>query len=46
MIEFPEWKNQFDNGADGLVIHGSTPAEFEPVLESYRRIRDGRRHPP
>ena len=34
------WKNQFDNGADGLVIHGSTPAEFAPVLDAYRALRD------
>ena len=33
------WKNQFDNGADGLVIHGSTPAEFAPVLDAYRGLR-------
>ena len=29
------WKNQFDNGADGVVIHGSTPSEFAPILEAY-----------
>lgn len=33
------WKSQFDNGADGLVIHGSTPAEFAPVLDAYRALR-------
>ncbi len=33
------WKNQFDQGADGLVIHGSTPSEFAPVLDAYRAIR-------
>lgn len=29
------WREEFDNGADGLVIHGSTPSEFAPVLEHY-----------
>jgi 5,10-methylenetetrahydromethanopterin reductase len=29
------WENQFDNGADGVVIHGSTPSEFAPILEAY-----------
>jgi len=33
------WKNQFDQGADGLVIHGSTPAEFEPILKPYAALR-------
>lgn len=32
------WKNQLDNGADGVVIHGSTPAEFAPILKSYRAL--------
>jgi probable F420-dependent oxidoreductase len=30
------WKNQFACGADGIVIHGSTPTEFAPVVEAYR----------
>lgn len=33
------WKNQFDNGADGIVIHGSTPEEFAPILDAYRPLR-------
>jgi 5,10-methylenetetrahydromethanopterin reductase len=33
------WKNQFTNGADGMVIHGSTPTEFAPILDAYRSIR-------
>lgn len=32
------WKNQLANGADGVVIHGSTPTEFAPVLEAYRAL--------
>jgi len=29
------WRNQLDKGADGVVIHGSTPREFAPTLEAY-----------
>jgi len=29
------WENQFNNGADGVVIHGSTPSEFAPIVEAY-----------
>ena len=32
------WRNQLANGADGVVIHGSTPGEFAPILESYRAL--------
>ena len=32
------WRNQLANGADGVVIHGSTPGEFAPILESYRSV--------
>lgn len=32
------WKNQLANGADGVVIHGSTPDEFAPVLEAYEKL--------
>jgi probable F420-dependent oxidoreductase len=32
------WKNQLANGADGVVIHGSTPNDFAPILEAYRRL--------
>lgn len=35
------WKNQFDQGADGLVIHGSTPSEFAPIVDAYRTLRGG-----
>jgi 5,10-methylenetetrahydromethanopterin reductase len=30
------WKNQLLHGADGIVIHGSTPEEFAPVIEAYK----------
>lgn len=31
---------QFDLGADGVILHGATPAELEPVLRAYRAQRD------
>jgi probable F420-dependent oxidoreductase len=33
------WLDQFDAGADGVIIHASTPEEFEPVLSEYAKIR-------
>lgn len=33
------WVDQFEAGADGLIIHASTPDEFEPVLREYEKIR-------
>ena len=30
---------QFDLGADGVIMHGATPAELAPVVEAYRRLR-------
>lgn len=33
------WLAEFDAGADGIIIHASTPTEFEPVLAEYARIR-------
>lgn len=35
------WKNQLDNGADGIVIHGSTREEFTPVVEAYQALKAG-----
>lgn len=32
------WKNQLANGADGVVIHGSTPQEFAPIIDAYRTL--------
>ena len=32
--------NYMNNVADGLVIHGSTPSEFAPILEAYSTLRD------
>lgn len=33
------WQNQLENGADGVVIHGSTPTEFAPVVEAYGALK-------
>ncbi len=34
------WADQFDAGADGVIIHAATPDQFEPVLNAYDKIRD------
>src|SRR5206468_10439761 len=31
--------DQLDLGADGVIMHGATPTELEPVVEAYREIR-------
>ncbi|MEO3783672.1 TIGR03857 family LLM class F420-dependent oxidoreductase [Actinocorallia sp. B10E7] len=31
--------DQFKAGADGVILHGATPAELEPVLAAYRKAR-------
>jgi 5,10-methylenetetrahydromethanopterin reductase len=33
--------DQFDAGADGVILHGVTPTEVEPVVDAYRTIRPG-----
>ena len=30
---------QFDLGVDGVILHGSTPADLAPVVEAYRSVR-------
>ncbi|HYC54677.1 MAG TPA: TIGR03857 family LLM class F420-dependent oxidoreductase [Candidatus Binatia bacterium] len=30
---------QFDLGCDGVILHGATPTELEPVVDAYRRRR-------
>ncbi len=37
------WADQFAAGADGVVIHASTPTQFAPVLDAYAKIRDAKR---
>jgi probable F420-dependent oxidoreductase len=31
--------DQLDAGADGVILHGSSPAELEPVVDAYRSVR-------
>ena len=33
------WVQEFEAGADGIIIHTCTPEEFEPVLAEYEKIR-------
>ena len=33
------WVDQFEAGADGIIIHASTPEEFAPVLDAYAQMR-------
>ncbi len=37
------WLEEFEAGADGIIIHASTPEEFEPVLREYEKIRPASR---
>ncbi len=32
-------RHQFDLGVDGVILHGATPAELEPILAEYRYRR-------
>ena len=32
-------QDQFDAGADGVILHGATPDELAPVLDAWRGIR-------
>ena len=32
------WKHQLHVGSDGVVIHGSTPEEFAPIVAAYRQL--------
>jgi probable F420-dependent oxidoreductase len=34
---------QFDLGCDGVILHGSSPAELAPIVEEYRKRRPARR---
>lgn len=33
-------RDQFDAGADSVILHGATPDELEPVLAAWREVRD------
>ncbi len=30
-------RNQLDLGCNGVILHGATPAELEPIIDEYRR---------
>src|SRR5438477_5711510 len=32
-------RRQFDLGVDGVIMHGATPTELEPVVAEYRALR-------
>jgi len=32
-------RNQFALGCDGVILHGATPAELEPIVDEYRERR-------
>ncbi|MFQ5381514.1 MAG: TIGR03857 family LLM class F420-dependent oxidoreductase [Dehalococcoidia bacterium] len=32
-------RGQFDLGCDGVILHGASPAELEPILRAYRETR-------
>lgn len=32
-------QNQFDLGCDGVIMHGATPTELEPIIDEYRSQR-------
>ena len=34
--------DQFDCGADGVILHGASPAELEPIVKAYEAIRPRR----
>lgn len=35
--------DQFDHGADSVILHGATPRELAPVLPVWRSVRDAQR---
>ena len=32
-------QGQFELGCDGVILHGATPDELEPILQAYRKAR-------
>jgi probable F420-dependent oxidoreductase len=36
-------RDQFDAGADGVILHGATPAELAPVVDAWREVRPAER---
>ena len=37
------WLEEFEAGADGIIVHASTPEEFAPVLREYEKMRPAER---
>jgi hypothetical protein len=35
--------DQFDAGADGVILHGASPAQLAGVLDAYRPVRPAKR---
>jgi len=33
-------RGQFDLGADGVILHGASPSDLEPIVDCYRDTRD------
>lgn len=33
-------RDQFAAGADGVILHGASPAELAPIVEAYAKVRD------
>jgi 5,10-methylenetetrahydromethanopterin reductase len=36
------WQNQLENGADGVVIHGSVPSDFAPIIDAYKALKQSK----
>jgi probable F420-dependent oxidoreductase len=32
-------RGQFDLGCDGVILHGASPADLEPIVQAYRKTR-------
>ncbi len=32
-------QGQFDLGCDGVILHGASPTELQPIVEAYRQVR-------
>lgn len=35
--------HQFELGCDGVILHGASPTDLEPVVKAYREVRDADR---
>jgi hypothetical protein len=32
-------RGQFELGCDGVILHGASPQELQPIVEAYRKTR-------